>query len=108
MRGWCMRRGIKVAVSAADRARLEAVLADRNSTQKHDWQARIVLLNVGGNSTVEIMRQAGKSKAAVWCWQERFMTAGVDGMRRDKTRRGRDGGARPSGRRKGYRADAGR
>jgi hypothetical protein len=32
-----MHEGITVEVSAADRARLEAVVADRNSPQKHLW-----------------------------------------------------------------------
>ena len=81
-----MRQGINVDVSAADRVRLEAVVADRNSPQKHVWRARIVLLTAEGSGTVEIMRRTGKSKTAVWRWQERFMTAGVDGLLRDKTR----------------------
>jgi hypothetical protein len=37
-----MRKGIVVDVTAADRARLEAVVTDRNSRQKHVWRARIV------------------------------------------------------------------
>jgi (2R)-phospho-3-sulfolactate synthase (ComA) len=41
---WGMREGIIVEVTAADRVRLEAVVADRNSPQKHVWRARIVLL----------------------------------------------------------------
>src|SRR6478735_1632043 len=81
-----MRKGIIVEVSAADRARLEAVVADRNSPQKHVWRARIVLLTAAGHGTALIMRQAGVSKVAVWRWQERFMTAGVEGLLRDKTR----------------------
>jgi len=32
------------------------------------------------------MRQTGKSKTCVWRWQERFMSEGVDGLFRDKTR----------------------
>jgi winged helix-turn helix protein len=48
---------------------------------------QIVLLTSDGLGTVEIMRRTGKSKTAVWRWQERFMTAGVDGLLRDKTRR---------------------
>jgi transposase len=81
-----MRHGILVNVSAADRRRLEAVVADRNSPQKHVWRAQIVMLTADGSGTVEIMRRTGKSKTAVWRWQERFMTAGVDGLLRDKTR----------------------
>ena len=85
---WRMRQGIIVEVSATDRARLEAVVADRNSPQKHVWRARIVLLTADGHGRVEIMRQTGVSKVAVWRWQERFMTAGVAGLLRDKTRSG--------------------
>src|SRR3954468_14285552 len=32
------------------------------------------------------MRRTGKSKPCVWRWQARFMTEGVDGLLRDKTR----------------------
>src|SRR5687768_6249096 len=81
-----MRTGIVVEVTAADRARLEAVAADRNSPQKHVWRARIVLLTADGCGTTEIMRRTGKAKTAVWRWQERYMQAGVDGLLRDKTR----------------------
>jgi transposase len=81
-----MRTGINVEVTAADRARLEAVVADRNSPQKHVWRAEIVLLTADGRGTSEIMRRTGKAKTAVWRWQERFMQAGVDGLLRDKTR----------------------
>src|SRR6478609_4729750 len=80
-----MRKGIIVELSTADRARLEAVVADRNSPQKHVWRARIVLLTANGHGTALIMRQAGVSKVAVWRWQERFMTAGVEGLLRDNT-----------------------
>src|SRR4051794_7249759 len=44
-----MREGISVEVSAADRARLEAVVADRNSPQKHVWlRAGLALRGRGG------------------------------------------------------------
>src|SRR4030081_4104488 len=81
-----MRKDIVVDVSAADRSRLEAIVTDRNSPQKHVWRARIVLLTGEDLGTVEIMRRTGKSKTCVWRWQERFMQAGVDGLLRDKTR----------------------
>ena len=32
-----MREGIEIELTAKDRARLEAVVADRNSPQKHVW-----------------------------------------------------------------------
>ncbi len=81
-----MRKDVVVDASAVDRARLEAVVANRNSPQKHVWRARVVLLTADGLGTVEIMRRTGKSKTCVWRWQERFMAAGVDGLLRDKTR----------------------
>jgi hypothetical protein len=41
-----MREGISVDVTAADRERLAAVVADRNSPQKHVWRARIILARI--------------------------------------------------------------
>jgi len=81
-----MRTGITIDVKPEDRERLLAVLANRNSPQKHVWRARIVLLTAEGHGTAAIMRQAGVAKTAVWRWQERFMEAGTDGLLRDKTR----------------------
>ena len=81
-----MRKGIEIDVSAADRARLEAIVADRNRPQKHVWRARIILATADGCGTAAIMRRAGVSKPSVWRWQERFMTAGVSGLLHDQTR----------------------
>src|SRR5215212_6531097 len=81
-----MREGISVEVSTADRARLEGVVADRNSPQNHVCRARIVLCTADGLGTGEIMRRTGKSKPCVWRWQERFMREGVAGLLRDRTR----------------------
>src|SRR5262245_3054207 len=61
-----MREGISIEVSAADRERLAAVVADRNSPQKHVWRARIILATGEGCGTAEIMRRAGVSKPCVW------------------------------------------
>src|SRR5690242_14284079 len=81
-----MRDGVTGEVSGADRARLEAIVADRNSRQKHVWRAQIVLLTADGLGTGEIMHRTGTSKVTVWRWQERFMRAGVEGLLHDKTR----------------------
>jgi len=81
-----MRRGIEVEVAADDRARLAAIVADRNNRRKHVERARIVLLTADGVGTSAIMRQVGCAKATVWRWQERFAAAGVDGLLRDKSR----------------------
>jgi transposase len=42
-----------------------------------------------GAGTNEIRRQTGTSKTCVWRWQERFMSEGVEGLLREKTRPGR-------------------
>jgi len=52
-----MRTWIVVEVSTADRARLEAVVPDWNSPQRHVWRAEIVLLTADGHGTNEIMRR---------------------------------------------------
>jgi transposase len=81
-----MREGSTVEVSAADRARLEAVVADRSSPQKHVRRARIVLAAAESCGTVEITRRVGVSKPCVRRWRARFVAEGVAGLLRDKTR----------------------
>jgi transposase len=82
-----MRAGIKVEVRREDRRRLDRIVGDRNSPQKHAARARVILATADGCGTLEIMRRSGLSKPVVWRWQERFMREGVDGLLRDKTRR---------------------
>src|SRR5215471_7732824 len=78
------RRNMRL--SAADRRKLEAVVANRNSPQKHVWRAKIVLLTADGRGTAEIMQATGKAKTVIWRWQERFRDEGAAGLWRDKTR----------------------
>jgi hypothetical protein len=66
-------------VSAADRARLETIVADRNRAQKHVARARIILGSAARLSVAEVARRAGVGRPAVWRWQRRFVDAGVDG-----------------------------
>jgi hypothetical protein len=81
-----MRQGITVGISAADRARLEAVVADRNRPWKHVRWAKIIPAMAEGLGNDAILRRAGVAKPCVGRWQERFMKEGVDGLLRDKTR----------------------
>ena len=67
-----MRAGIVVNVTRADRLRLEAIIADRSTPQKHVWRANVILATADGYGTAEIMRRSGKSKPVVWTWQARF------------------------------------
>src|SRR4029450_12367458 len=81
-----MRKGIIVNVTSADRARLRAVVANRNSPQKHVWRNKNHPVDGGG---------AGHERAHAqhWARQIRRMALagtvqreGVDGLLRDKTR----------------------
>jgi transposase len=81
-----MRTGISITLCDGDCQRLDAIVAGRNTPQKHVWRARIVLLSADGVGTNAIMAATGKSKTCVWRWQERFASEGVDGLLRDRTR----------------------
>jgi transposase len=81
-----MHERTNIQLSAADRKKLESVIGNRNSPQKHVWRAKIVLLTADGHGTAEIMRATGKAKTVIWRWQERFGEEGVAGLWRDKTR----------------------
>ena len=76
-----------MTVTPTDRRRLEAIVRDRGAPQKHVWRANIILATADGCGTAEIMRRSGKSKPVVWRWQARFMTEGIAGLTRDKTRK---------------------
>jgi len=68
-----MRKGITFTVSASDQKRLERIIKDPKSPQKHVWRSRIIVFSSAGHGTHEIMRATGKSKTCVWRWQEYFM-----------------------------------
>jgi transposase len=74
-------------VSSGDRARLEAIVGDRNRAQKHVARARIILGSADRLSVAAVARRAGVGRPAVWRWQRRFAEAGVDGLLRDATRK---------------------
>src|SRR5262245_17570163 len=86
MRLWGMHERTQIELSAADRAELKTIVANRNSPQKHVWRAKIVLPTADGHGTAEIMRRTGKAKTVIWRWQERFSAEGVASLGRDKTR----------------------
>ena len=69
-------------LSAADRQRLAAILADRNRPQKHAARIRIILHSAERLDVAEVARRAGLSRPAVWRWQQRFAEAGVGGLLR--------------------------
>src|SRR3981081_3770853 len=75
-----------VIVSAEDRARLAAIIDDRNRPLKHVQRAQIVLFSAYRLPVLQVAHHADVSRPAVWRWQRRYADAGVDGLLRDKTR----------------------
>src|SRR5829696_7872719 len=82
-----MAQSVCLVTSADDRARLEAIVADRNRPQKHVARARLVLLSADRLDVATVARRAGVGRPAVWRWQRRYAEAGVAGLLRDKTRK---------------------
>ena len=82
-----MAQTVNPVVNSADRARLAAVVEDRNRPQKHVQRARIILLSAERLSVLEVAARSGASRPSVWRWQQRFAEEGVEGLLRDKTRK---------------------
>ena len=82
-----MAQTVCVIVSAVDRERLEAIVADRNRRQKYVERARIVLASADRGSAQRVAQSIGVSRPTVWRWQQRFAEAGVEGLLRDQTRK---------------------
>jgi len=82
-----MAQTVTVLVGPEDRARLAAVIADRNRPQKHVQRANIILLSAAKLAVHDVARQSCASRPAVWRWQRRYAEEGVAGLLRDKTRK---------------------
>ena len=82
-----MAQTVCVIVSAVDRERLQAIIGDRNQPRKHMERARIVLASAAREPAQRVAAGVGVSRPTVWCWQQRYAEAGVDGLLRDKTRK---------------------
>jgi len=81
-----MGKKVRIQLAPGDRGRLEALIANGNTPQKHVRRARIVVLAGDGVGTDEIQRRLGVSKPTIRRWRTRYVEAGVDGLCRDKTR----------------------
>ena len=71
-----MAQELCVVVSDGDRARLEAIVSDRNRRLKHVQRARIVLLSADRLPVLQVAVRGGVSRPAVWRWQRRYAEAG--------------------------------
>src|SRR6266567_9532533 len=75
-----MAQTVCVIVSAVDRERLEAIVADRNQRQKYVERARIVLASADRGPAQRIAQSIGVSRPTVWRWQQRFAERSSDGQ----------------------------
>ena len=69
-----------IDLGAKDRRALGKLIADGNTPQKIAKRAQIVLMTADGHGTMAIMRTVGVAKTTVWRWQEYFVSAGVAGL----------------------------
>ena len=87
---WCeyvgMGKKVRIQLAPGDRDRLEALIANGNTPQKHVRRAQIVLLAGDGMGTTVIQRRLRVSRPTVRRWRTRYVEAGVDGLCHDKTR----------------------
>src|SRR5215831_8873649 len=81
-----MAQTVSILLGVDDRARLVAIVGDRNRPNKHVLRARIILLSADRLPVLSVAERAGVSRPAVWRWQQRFAEEGVAGLLRDKTR----------------------
>jgi transposase len=72
------RDDICLYLGPADRAKLEAIVADHNSPRKWRWRAEIVLGTADGLGTNAIMRRTGKSKPCVWPVDQKSQIQALD------------------------------
>ena len=82
-----MAQTVCVIVSAADRERLQVIVADRNRPRKHVERARIVLASADRAPAQRVAQSIGVSRPTVWRWQRRFAEVEVGGLLRDQTRK---------------------
>ena len=81
-----MSNDSRIQLSPEDRATLEGWVANRNSPQKWVWRARIVLMWVQGDGVTSIVRATGKTKRTAYRWRDRYISRGIEGLKRDATR----------------------
>ena len=72
-----------------DRNTLEMMARNGNTPQKVALRAHISLMSADGIATGEIMRQLRTSTPTVTRWRNRYETAGIAGLLKDRSRPGR-------------------
>ena len=83
-----MRNGsTTITLSEDARRALKRLIVNRNTPAKVVWRAQIVLATARGLGTSAIRQETGKDKTTIWRWQQRYLEEGIEGLKRDKTRK---------------------
>ena len=83
-----MRNGSTTIILSEDARRaLKRLIVNRNTPAKVVWRAQIVLATARGLGTSAIRQETGKDKTTIWRWQQRYLEEGIEGLKRDKTRK---------------------
>lgn len=77
----------QIKLTRKARVELDALASNGNTAQKIAKRARIVLLAADGLSVNAIMRATGAGKTSVWNWPKRYLEAGIDGLKKDKSKK---------------------
>lgn len=84
-----MRVAATIELTIRERAKLESIKKGRSSSVRAKERAAIILLAADGLQNKEIARRLGQDKMKVGKWRRRYAKAGLHGILKDKTRRGR-------------------
>lgn len=84
-----MRTSKRILVNDKDREQLDRMIRNGNTPQKVAHRARIVSLSADGIPTGEIMRQLGTTTPTITRWHNRYETAGMPGLLKNRSRPGR-------------------
>jgi transposase len=79
----------RLKVIDKDRAELERIAGNGNTPQKLALRANIALFSADGIATSRIMRQLGTTNPTITRWRNRYETAGIPGLLKDRSRPGR-------------------
>ena len=84
-----MRRACQITLTDADRTTLERWSRGRSTQARLVTRARVVLAAAEGKENKDIAAELNISRGAVARWRDRFVAAGVAGIKKDARRGGR-------------------
>jgi transposase len=81
-----MRTPMKLELSEEDRATLNCWVKSRAVGDKQTLRAKMVLMTADGSPTQDIVRSLKISAPTLNLWRRRYLTCGIEGLKKGKTR----------------------